>query len=53
MAEDNIDEEVFMDDSSIAIEDTEVDSQDDYNSSNIIPYIMDRYKKADDYREQD
>ena len=53
MAEDNIDEEVFMDDSSIAVEDTEKDSQDDYNSSNIIPYIMDRYKKADDYREQD
>ena len=53
MAEDNIDEEVFMDDTSIAIEDTEVDSEDDYNSSNIIPYIMDRYKKADDYREQD
>ena len=53
MAEDNIDEEVFMDDSSIAIEDTDTDSEDDYNSANIIPFIMDRYKKADDYREQD
>ncbi len=53
MAEDNINEEVFMDDSTIAVEDTEVGSEDDYNSSNIIPFIMDRYKKADDYREQD
>jgi len=50
MAEDNINEEVFMDDSTIAVEDTEVGSEDDYNSSNIIPFIMYRYKKAEDYR---
>ena len=31
MAEDNINEEVFMDDSTIAVEDTEVGSEDDYN----------------------
>ena len=53
MAEDKIDEEVFMDDSSIAIEDTENGSEDASKSGNIIPFIMERYKKADDYREQD
>ena len=48
MAEDKIDEEVFMDDSSIAIEDTENGSEDASKSGNIIPFIMERYKKADD-----
>ena len=47
-------EEIMMDDTSIAIDDvTEEGGQDESKSYNIIPFIMDRYKKADDYREQD
>jgi len=47
-------EEIMMDDTSIAIEDVaEEGGQDETKSYNIIPFIMDRYKKADDYREQD
>jgi len=47
-------EEIMMDDTSIAIDDVaEEDGQDETKSYNIIPFIMDRYKKADDYREQD
>ena len=43
-----------MDDTSIAIDDVaEEGGQDETKSYNIIPFIMDRYKKADDYREQD
>jgi hypothetical protein len=52
--EDNtIDEEVFMDDSSIALDDSNKDSPEEYQTVNIIPFIMERYKRADDYREQD
>jgi hypothetical protein len=44
----------MMDDTSIAIDDVaEEGGQDETKSYNIIPFIMDRYKKADDYREQD
>ncbi len=47
-------EEIMMDDTSIAIDDVaEEGGQDETKSYNIIPFIMDRYKKADDYREQD
>jgi len=46
-------EEIMMDDSSIAVDDVTKDGTDDTKSHNIIPFIMDRYKKADDYREQD
>ena len=47
-------EEIMMDDTSIAIDDVaEEGGQDESKSYNIIPFIMDRYKKADDYREQD
>ena len=47
-------EDIMMDDTSIAIEDiAEKGGQDETKSYNIIPFIMDRYKKADDYREQD
>ena len=46
-------EEIMMDDSSIAVDDIAKDGVDETKSYNIIPFIMDRYKKADDYREQD
>ena len=47
-------EETMMDDTSIAIDDVaEEGGQDESKSYNIIPFIMDRYKKAEDYREQD
>ena len=47
-------EEIMMDDTSIAIDDVaEEGGQDESKSYNIIPFIMDRYKKAEDYREQD
>jgi len=47
-------EEIMIDDTSIAIDDVaEEGGQDETKSYNIIPFIMDRYKKADDYREQD
>jgi len=49
MEEDN----TFIEDESIALEDTEQSSVDDYKTNNIIPYIMGRYKRAEDYRQQD
>jgi hypothetical protein len=52
--EDNtIDEEIFIDDSSVSLEDSDNGTEDEYKSGNIIPFIMERYKRADDYREQD
>ena len=49
MEEDNI----FIEDESIVLEDTEQSSIDDYKTNNIIPYIEGRYKRAEDYRQQD
>ena len=49
MEEDN----VFIEDESIVLEDTEDSSTEDYKTSNIIPYIMGRYHRAEDYRQQD
>ena len=49
MEEDNI----FIEDESIVLEDTEQSSIDDYKTNNIIPYIQGRYKRAEDYRQQD
>ena len=50
MAEDN---EVFIEDESIVLEDSEESDIDDLNASKIIPFIMERYNKADDARQQD
>jgi len=49
MEEDNI----FIEDESIVLEDTDQSSIDDYKTNNIIPYIEGRYKRAEDYRQQD
>ena len=50
MAEDN---EIFIEDDSIALEDSEDSVVDDVDVSSIIPFIMERYNRADDYRQQD
>ena len=49
MEEDN----TFIEDESIVLEDTDESSVDDAKTNNIIPYIVGRYKRAEDYRQQD
>jgi len=49
MEEDN----TFIEDESIVLEDTDESSVDDAKTNNIIPYIIGRYKRAEDYRQQD
>ena len=49
MEEDNI----FIEDESIVLEDTDESSVDDSKTNNIIPYIEGRYRRAEDYRQQD
>jgi len=49
MAEDN---EVFIEDDAIILEDTD-SPENDYETSNIIPYIMERYSRAETFRRQD
>ena len=46
-------DEIFIEDDSIALEDTENSDVEDYGASKIIPFIMERYKRSEDYREQD
>jgi len=50
MAEDN---EVFIEDDAIVLEDTDTSEETDYQTNNIIPFIMERYRRAEDYRKQD
>ena len=50
MAEEN---EVFIEDEVITLEDSEESVIDDADVSAIIPFVMERYKRADDYRQQD
>ena len=50
MAEDN---EVFIEDDAIILEDTENSTEDDASTNNIISYIMDRYHRSEDVRRQD
>jgi len=50
MAEEN---EVFIEDEVVMLEDTEESVIEDADVSAIIPFIMDRYRRADDYRQQD
>ena len=49
MAED----EIMIEDDAIALEDTDDTSTTDIDVSNIIPFVMDRYKKSEDYRYHD
>jgi hypothetical protein len=46
-------DEILMDDNSIALEDTEESNIDDANVSSIIPFVTKRYKKSEDYRKND
>ena len=46
-------DEIIMEDNAIALEDVEDTTVDDVDVAKIIPYIMDRYQKAEDYRQQD
>ena len=46
-------EEIDIENEAVAIEDVAEESEDTTNSGNIIPFVMERYKRADDYREQD
>jgi len=50
MAEDN---EVFIEDDAVILEDTDDSTQEDADTSKIIPFIMERYHRAEDYRRQD
>jgi len=45
--------EVFIEDEAIALEDSEDSIIEDADVSSIIPFVMDRYIRADDYRQQD
>src|SRR6056300_1779962 len=50
MAEDN---EIFIEDDSIALEDTDNSVEFDADTSKIIPYIRERFQRSEDYRRQD
>ena len=47
------DENNFTDDEQIVLEDSKDSVVDDSGVANIIPFIMEKYKRADDYRQQD
>jgi len=47
------DDEMMIEDDAIALEDTDDTVVQDAEVSNIIPFIMDRYTRAEDYRYQD
>ncbi len=50
MAEEN---ETFIEDDSIVLDDISEDASEDSQTENIIPFIMERYNRAEDYRRQD
>jgi len=52
MAQDN---EIFIEDDSVALEDIEdtESTSEDSSVSSIIPYVMERYKRSEDFRNQD
>ncbi len=50
MAEEN---EGFIEDDAIVLADSDDSGVEDAQTSNIIPFIMERYNRADDYRQQD
>lgn len=47
------DQNVMIEDDSIALEDTEDSTVEDADVSSIIPYVLERYNRAEDYRRQD
>ena len=50
MAEEN---EGFIEDDAIILEDSDDSTVDDADTAKIIPFIMEKYNRADDYRQQD
>ena len=50
MAEEN---DIFIEDDSIALEDTDNSTEFDADTSKIIPYVMERFHRSEDYRRQD
>ena len=50
MAEDN---EVFIEDDAVVLNDTENSTEEDKDTDNIIPFVMQRFNRAEDYRKQD
>jgi len=47
------DDDIMIEDDAIALEDTDDSVQEDVGISSIIPFIQERYQKAEDYRYQD
>jgi hypothetical protein len=47
------DTEGFIEDDAIVLEDSEDSTVDDAQTANIIPFIMEKYNRAEDYRQQD
>jgi hypothetical protein len=50
MAEDN---EGFIEDDAIVLDDIDNDLSEDAQTENIVPFIMEKYRRAEDYRRQD
>ena len=46
-------EEITLDDDSIALEDSDESNVSDINVSGIIPFVQDLYQRAEDYRNND
>ena len=47
------DDEIMIEDDAIALEDTDDTTVEDAETSKIIPFIMEKYNRAEDYRRQD
>ena len=50
MAEDT---EGFIEDNAVVLDDSEESNVEDYKTANIIPFIMEKFNRAEDYRQQD
>ena len=46
-------DEIIVESEAVSLEDSEDTNTTDIKTANIIPFIMERYNRADDYREQD
>ena len=46
-------DDIMIEDEAIALEDTDDTATADVDVTNIIPFVTDRYKRAEDYRYQD
>ena len=46
-------DDIMIEDDAIALEDTDDSVTEDIDVSNIIPFVIDRYKRAEDFRYQD